>query len=467
MLGGDCRKFLNDELGGGTVMGLLWFILLVGITGMAVDATNGFRNRTMLQATADAAALGGAIDLTNEAAVVASAVAYSAGNMPGALYGDVLQPGDVEIGAWDMATRSFTEGGLVVNVLDPDGPLVPDAVRVTLHQTDANANAVPVNFLRIIGLQTWDVNVEAVAQRFIPECLKDGLIARGIVDISSNNGFVNQICIHGQQGVDMQSNNYFEGGVNVTMPSMSMLELPASGMESNIGLPEALRENYLDPRMVNHVNEIMTNMLTMQNYVTPDYIDTSDTSLLVEVKDKNWDFSDATAGHVYHIQCNPMKQVGIPSGIALTGVVIVSDCQVLVGADVSMSDVVLASLSDGNPGVGSGNGGGMSGAGGAGVEFANIVFAAGVNLGTADNCQPGGGVQIFSNASIHFSSTTTYNGVQIVAAGDVELGARDIGVNGISVQAGGDITLTSNNMFGLCSGGAPNLFTVPYYRLVR
>ena len=41
-----------------------------------------------------------------------------------------------------------------------------------------------------------------------------------------------------------------------------------------------------------------------------------------------------------------------------------------------------------------------------------------------------------------------------------------MGVNGISAQAGGDITLTSNNMFGLCSGGAPDLFTVPYYRLV-
>jgi len=27
--------------------------------------------------------------------------------------------------------------------------------------------------------------------------------------------------------------------------------------------------------------------------------------------------------------------------------------------------------------------------------------------------------------------------------------------------------LTSINMFGLCSGGAPNLFTVDYYRLVR
>ena len=76
MLGGDYRKFLNDELGGGTVMGLLWIILLVSITGVAVDIINNSRTRTMLQATADAdaAALGDAIDLPAPAAVIASAV---------------------------------------------------------------------------------------------------------------------------------------------------------------------------------------------------------------------------------------------------------------------------------------------------------------------------------------------------------------------------------------------------------
>ncbi len=93
MLGGDCRKFLNDELGGGTIMGLLWFILLVGITGLAVDTINGFRNRTMLQAAADAAALGGAIDLPAAASAVTSAVAYSTDNMPAAPYGSVLKAG--------------------------------------------------------------------------------------------------------------------------------------------------------------------------------------------------------------------------------------------------------------------------------------------------------------------------------------------------------------------------------------
>jgi hypothetical protein len=392
--------------------------------------------------------------------------------MPDAMYGDVLQPGDVEIGSWNTATRSFTEGGLVENVLDPDGPLVPDAVRVTLHQTVANANAVPVSFLRIIGLQTWDVNVEAVAQRFLPECLNDGLVARGLVDVSSNNGFVNRICIHGQQGVAEAQHNYHELGVTVSTPDMyNDIVVPAGNYESNPGLPEAMREVSLNPRMVNHVNEIMLDMLAMESYVTPGYVGTSSTSgtslPTVEVKDKNWDFSDATAGNVYHIQCNPMQQVGIPSGMTLTGVVIVSDCQILVGANVSMSDVVLASLSTGNPGGGSGHGGTTSGHGGAGVEFANIVFGANVQLGTSDNCQTGGGVQIFSSASVHFSSSMLINGLQVVAAGDVDLGARDMGVNGINVQAGGDITLTSNNMFGLCSGNAPNLQTVAYYRLVR
>ncbi len=77
-------------------MGLLWFILLVGITGLSVDIINGFRTRTMLQATTDAAALDGAIDLPAAAVAVTSAVAYSAGNMPAALYGSVLMAGVTE-----------------------------------------------------------------------------------------------------------------------------------------------------------------------------------------------------------------------------------------------------------------------------------------------------------------------------------------------------------------------------------
>ena len=73
---------------------------------------------------------------------------------------------------------------------------------------------------------------------------------------------------------------------------------------------------------------------------------------------------------------------------------------------------------------------------------------------------------MYSNAAIHTAASTAIDCVQMVAKGDIELGARDEGINGISAQSGGNITLCSNNQFGLCSGGAPDLFTEPYCRLV-
>ncbi len=455
MLGGDCRKFLSDEHGAGTIMGLLWFMLLVGITGMAVDITDGFRSQTMLQATADASALAAAIDLPDEAVAVATAVAYSATNMATDDYGSVLIAADVDVGTWDASTHIFT-----------DGAALPDAVRVRTRRSIDNQNPVPVNFLRIIGLMNWNVTTYAIAQRFIPACLlNDGLVARGIVDISSNNMFVDAICIHGQEGVNMQNHNEFELGVKVSMPDMyNDLVMPHSGMDSNPGLEDALGEQSLDPRMVNHVDEIMADMMTMQDYVMPDYIDPD---LGVVVENHNFNFSNLVAGQVYHIECAPNQRVSIPNNTILDQVAIVSDCRIGVGSNVQMSDVVLASLSGGNNGASSEVGGNPhSGHGAAGVESANISFAANSVLGADDNCAPGGGVQIFTNASVSFSSGTTYNGVQIVAAGDVNLGARIQGINGINVQAGHDITMTSNNAAGLCTGGAPQLLTVNYYRLV-
>jgi hypothetical protein len=419
-------------------MGLLWFMLLVGICGLAVDSTNGFRSRTMLQATADSAALAAVIDLPDTNAAVATAVAYSAENMGIDINGSVLDPQDVVIGLWDP-----------VNIALDTSALLPDSVMITVRQTEENSNPVPVNFLRIIGVTSWDVQAQAVAQRFVPACLRDGLLARGVVDISSNNDFVNKICVHGQQGVAMQNHNSYQDGVIVSMPDpATMLTIPSGGMSSNPGLPEALRENILDPRMLNHLNEILQDLEDPASSVIPSYITNSN----VITVNKNYNFNGYTQGSIYVVQCNSNQQIGIPSNITLANIVVIAECSINVGANANLSNVVLASTATGN--------------GSKPLDKANISFSANVDLGAPDGCVPGGGVQIFSAASVHFSSSMTINGLQVVAAGDVELGARDNGINGISVQAGQDITLTSNNAFGLCSGGAPDLFTVPYYRLV-
>jgi len=439
MLCGSWRVFLTDEAGGGTIWGLLWFILMVGICGLAVDSTDGFRNRTMLQATADASALAAAVDVDDANAAVATAVTYSVANMGIDINGSVLDPADVHVGRWDQATLS----------LDTGSP-TPDAVMVTVRRSEENDNAVPVNFLRIIGLMTWNVNAQAVAQRFIPECLREGLIARGIVDISANNGFHRQICVHGQKGVEMQNHNIYELGVTVSMPDLDMLTIPSGGMTSNPGLPQALRENSLDPRMVSHVNQIMADLVAKADYGKPEVFAGIDPA--VQRVDEKFNFATYVPNTIYLVECTPNKLAKIPNNLALHDVVIVSQCNVSVGSNVSMTNVVLGSTALGN--------------GANPLANANINFSANVSLGAPDNCAAGGGVQLFSSASIHFSSSMLINGLQVVAAGDVELGARDQGINGISVQAGGNIDLTSNNVFGLCAGGAPNLFTVDYYRLV-
>jgi Flp pilus assembly protein TadG len=430
--------FTADQRGGGTILGLLWFVLLVGICGLAVDSTNGFRARTMLQATADATSLAAAIDLPNPGAALSTAVDFAAGNMGAETNGTVLDTADVHIGLWNP-----------VNYTLDTGASFPDAVMVTVRQTEENSNPVPVNFLRIIGLMNWNVVAQAVAQRFIPECLRDGLVARGIVDISSNNDFVRRICVHGQQGVHMQNHNYHELGVTVSMPKLNMLTIPTGGMESNPGLPEALRENILDPRMVNHIHETMAAMVAETIPPSPDlpgYI----TNFDVEDVDEKFDLSTAEAGRIYHVLCAPNKNVKIPANSTVADVVIIAECEVHIAAGATVTSAVIGSLSGGN-----GN-----------ISKANINVAANVQLGEPDNCAIGGGVQLYSNATIHTAASTAIDGVQMVAKGDIELGARDEGINGISAQSGGNIMLTSNNQFGLCSGGAPDLFTVPYYRLV-
>jgi hypothetical protein len=429
--------FVRDEFGGGTVMGLMWFMALVGICGLAVDSTDGLRNKTGLQATADASALAAVIDLPNNGAAVASAVSYSVDNMATGTNGNVLDPADVTIGLWDPVTRTLDTAAAV-----------PDAVMVTVHRSTSNSNALPTNFLRIAGFQSWNVTAQAVAQRFTPKCLQDGLTARGIVNISSNNGFVNEICIHGQQGVEMQNHNSHESGVTVSMPNPgAQLTIPTGGMESNPGLPAALRENILDPRDVNHVDEIMAAMIDPTSPLIPSYIHTNEPVIVVDDK---FDLSTVQPHRIYHVDCKPNKTASIPSNTTIIKVVIIADCEITVGSGAVLFDVVLGSRSGGNKKI----------------ENANIGFSANVMLGLPDNCNPGGGVTLLSNATIHTSSSMQINGVQMIAAGDIDLGSSAHGINGISAQAGGDINMSSNNAFGLCSGGAPQVALVPYYRLV-
>ena len=435
------KPFCSDQDGVATVWSLSWFMLLAGVAGLAIDSTDGLRNKTMLQATADAAALAGVIDLPDEAGARASAVAYAQYNMAPEIHGKVLDAGDVHVGAWDPDTRS-----LDTSAADPD------TVLVTTWRGEKNVNPVPVTFLKIIGLDAWNVQARAAAQRFIPECLREGLISRKMIDMSSNNHFTNEICVHGQKGQNIQSNNTFDPGVTVGMYDLDTLELPASGFDTNAGLRDAVREQSLDPRMVDQIDEIIAGVLALDPAYTPGYIDLS--KPVIETK-PNFNFNDVSPHRVYYVQCKPNQNLVIPANSVIQHIVLIADCQITIGGHAQIMNSFIASRSGGTTGSGQLNRG-----------DANITTAAGVQLGTPDKCAAGGGAQLFSNATIATSSSTKIDGVQLVANGEIALGAETQGIRGISAQAGGDITMTSNNMFGLCQGGVPDFFTAWYYRLV-
>ncbi len=99
-------------------------------------------------------------------------------------------------------------------------------------------------------------------------------------------------------------------------------------------------------------------------------------------------------------------------------------------------------------------------------NMTTIHFPAGTYLGRQDNCAPGGGVRIYSAASVRVTAGAASMGVQIVARGDVEFSANQ-SIDGLSIQAGHNIRITANADIGIgCPGGVDGVYAWRY-RLVR
>ncbi len=432
--------FRDDERGGYMVWSLLWFMVYCGIGGLAVDITDAYRNQAILQSTADASALAASMSLPSEADAETEALLYSSDNMDPGTNGTVLTQSDIEFGDWDFSARSFTPGGIS-----------PNAVRVVTRRSNDNNNPVAMAVLRIVSLfgldPRWNISTEAVAVRYLPDCANDGFIAMNRVDISSSNDLLQDICLHGQNaGVDLQNHNYFETGVQVSMPDLGMLPNRSNLYSMNPGLADALREGDMFPRDVELLGSYIAQLRTLETGYNP-----------------NWDFMYRNNGTtmpakytgsglpavlmpytVYDINCSGQEK--LPKNVLVENVVIVATCRLEASSDFSAGNVVLASTDTG--------------------PSASIDMAAKAALGLEDGCAPGGGVELYTMGDVHISAQGSFNGLRVVAANDVKFTANNVGVNGISVQAGNNIDFTSNNQFGLCSGGLPGPFAW-HFRLVR
>jgi uncharacterized membrane protein len=127
-------------------------VALVGMAALSIDMGYMYVLKGQLQTTADAAASAAARELPNSTSARNAALALVTANMPTAAHGNVVTTSDIEIGNWNTGTKTFTVGGTPTN-----------AVRVTAHRDNANANSAKTFFATILGVNDVSINSASIA----------------------------------------------------------------------------------------------------------------------------------------------------------------------------------------------------------------------------------------------------------------------------------------------------------------
>jgi Flp pilus assembly protein TadG len=428
------RDLARDARGAVTIWMVAWSVAFLLLGGLAVDGANAWRTRAALQAVADATAQAAAVKLqeSGEEVARAHAVAVASDLMPTSAYGSVLKSADVKIGAWDTVT-----GGIVANAAQPD------AVRVTLRRADANKNPEPAYFLRLAGFTDWDVAASSTA-RIAPgdttgtqPCWRHGLVARNVIDISSNNEFYN-ICLHAENYVNVQNNNIWGNPVAVSMPDLNLLQLPSSDIDShNPGLRDALLEAENDPWIVDYVDEMIYSI--------------RDNNSTIWIDNDLFDITSASPGVVYWVYCLGSGGVlQVPKDTVLEDMVVLTNCAIRFKKSVALVNTLMGTTGDYiEPGAEAAEAIDSS----TEVIVDDTTLISGSNelvLGKPDGCTAGGGARLLIDGDFHNPAKLRVHGSQIIATGSVEVAAQVDAINGISVLAGHNIEVTSNSIFANC-----------------
>lgn len=432
-LAATLRRLGADARGAMGMFGLYCFACMAAVGGLAIDVSHVHAERVRLQLAADAAAHAALVARRKMPAEAAKqqAIAVAAPILDGRGGGKALQPADIAFGRFDRATGSFTAD-----------PAATGSVRVSTARLEARGNAVASFVSSIIGVDSWSISREAVFEAFSPGCAEQGFLAEGPIDVQSNNAYLNGFCLHSNTWVSINSNNSFTPGTVLSMPDMTLLDMPASGFANNPGLQAALRPREVEIRELRDLAAIIDQIQTLGSWHTPDYV-TSGT--VIQLKGTSFDPSHFTAGRIHRITDCAGKVTIATKALATTvrKAVIVTDCAVSLGSGLAFEDAVLATRD---------------------VGAKSVTGASGVRLGRVDACQPGGGAQVLTLGSADLPSGFNLHGSQVIARGDITFSSNANGV-GLSLIAGGRIDGTSNMTMTRCRDGMAGNFKVDHYRL--
>ena len=423
----------RNDAGGVTAANLVWLVIFIGLGGLAVDGSNAWRIRAMLQVAADSAAHGSA-----------AAMAY---NRSGIDYGDptetaknlvsrnlternmqnVLADRDVEYGTWIAANKTFV----------PDDP-AQDAVRVTLRRSEANNNRVGTFFLKVIDFDYWNIEAQSVARIFETrraECYNPILTARTRVDLENINAYVG-ICVRADITAEVaEDGEWLPDKVVDTLNAVladnalsiapSLLEVAGLGLGLNLDL-------------FNLLEELTTSASANAEALLIDAVANADAVITMD----DLELTQVAANQSLHVTCESHEVLTIPAGITLPGVTLFSDCPVRIDENVELSSTIIISNLWSLLGLEvSGN------------------LPTGVAINSANSCGPGDGarilvfVDIAAAARIQLFDLAPFSDVLAAA----ELGTTAEATSGI-LSAGLNLTgdlltdVVLEDLAGLCLG---------------
>ncbi|MCA0042663.1 pilus assembly protein TadG-related protein [Celeribacter sp. ASW11-22] len=423
-------EFSRGDNGSISIVAMLLFVAFAAFAAIGIDFAKLRSDRTLMQSTADAAAHAAIYmrELNDADTAKAAALEVVEAMMPFDDYKTVVSENDITFGDFDYETRSFTA--------DEDAK---GAVRVNIHRDEASGNGISTYLFKLVGIDTFDTNLDSVFVTYVPTCFIEGFVADEKVDIQSNNSYFNGFCIHANGGVSINSNNFFESGTVVSMTDLDDLELPQSGDESNDGLDEALREAAYRIRVVNRLPDMIDSLMAgedtyLQSYTTAPFP--------VPVYGNQIDVSTLLPGLVYYLTCPGAKAT--LRGDYLEGVVLLTSCEVKFDQGIQIVDSLLVTTS---------------------TSKSSFNSPASLVLGLDDDCAPGGGAVILTMGGVSFTSDLHMYGSQIIANSDVEFSANADGIEGASIISGGTISGTSNMNMGFCGDGMEYNYSAEYFRM--
>ena len=431
----SARSFARAQDGAGTIFGLFLLLSSVSVAGLALDIANAYRVRTALQVAGDAAAHAALVarEFNNPSVAKATALEVANVHLPRAKYGDALIEDDIVFGHWDAETEKF----------EPD-EYAFDAVMVSTARAQERHNSVGTYLLRFAGVDGLNIRGMTVFETYRPTCLEEGIVGEEEVVLQSGNLFTSGFCVHSNDHATLSSGNTFEERTIVSMPDRREIDLPASGMESNDGLPEALRDGSYFLRIVSRIDAIIAGVQDPTSSYYPDYIESA-VAIPLGRNDK-LDGDAFEEGRIHTIYCNsPEQKTSIHAGTELSKVVIWTNCEMKFGEGVILRDTVIVNES---------------------TSDKSFNTASGLQIGDDDHCASGGDAQLVTRGGVSIPAQLSMYGGQILAVGDISFEAEADGIEGASIVSGGRVEGSSGATMGFCGGkGMEHNFEAEYFRL--